>query len=188
MKRWGIYISLFVLMASVFGCTDERLVNDTSGEIKVTGTVDTPSRTSYAVGETAVSVTWAMNDKIGLLTDEQPEALCYQAVSEGKQTDFQPLDNSLEGEVGDDVYAYYPYHSSYSPKVSYPYAPLPYMFGQNYREGLPDPNLDFMYAKGQIQGGALNLHFSHLFAFLKLNIRTELLQMPKGCLSIRRNL
>lgn len=55
MKRWGIYISLFVLMASVFGCTDERLVNDTSGEIKVTGTVDTPSRTSYAVGETAVS-------------------------------------------------------------------------------------------------------------------------------------
>lgn len=36
MKRWGIYISLFVLMASVFGCTDERLVNDTSGEIKVT--------------------------------------------------------------------------------------------------------------------------------------------------------
>ena len=53
MKRWGIYISLFVLMASVFSCTDERLVNDTGGEIKVTGTVDTPSRTSYTVGETA---------------------------------------------------------------------------------------------------------------------------------------
>ena len=75
MKRWGIYISLFVLMASVFSCTDERLVNDTGGEIKVTGTVDTPSRTSYTVGETAVSVTWAMNDEIGLLTGKQPECL-----------------------------------------------------------------------------------------------------------------
>ena len=182
MKRWGIYISLFVLMASVFSCTDERLVNDTGGEIKVTGTVDTPSRTSYTVGETAVSVTWAMNDEIGLLTEEQPGALCYKAVSEGKQTDFQPVNNSLEGEAGDDVYAYYPYHPYYSPKVSYPYAPLPYLFVQNYQDGFPDPTSDFMYAKGQIQGGELNLHFSHLFAYLKLNIRTELLQNAKGLL------
>ena len=180
MKRWGIYISLFVLMASVFSCTDERLVNDTGGEIKVTGTVDTPSRTSYTVGETAVSVTWAMNDEIGLLTGKQPETLRYKAVSEGKQADFQPVNNSLEGEAGDDVYAYYPYHSYYSPQVSYPYVPLPYLFGQSYQDGLPDPNLDFMYAKGQIQGGAVNLHFSHLFAYLKLNIRTELLQNARG--------
>lgn len=180
MKRWGIYISLFVLMASVFSCTDERLVNDTGGKIKVTGTVDTPSRTSYTVGETAVSVTWAMNDEIGLLTGKQPETLRYKAVSEGKQTDFQPVNNSLEGEAGDDVYAYYPYHSYYSPQVSYPYVPLPYLFGQSYQDGLPDPNLDFMYAKGQIQGGAVNLHFSHLFAYLKLNIRTELLQNARG--------
>ena len=181
MKKIGYYLGVLLLVWTVFGCTDEKLFNSAGGDLLVTGTVDTPTRTSYAVGETAVTVSWAMNDKIGLLTEEQSDALCYKATSDGKQTDFVAENTVLEGTDGQDVYAYYPYNG-YNSDVTYPYAPLPYLFGQSYMDGLPDPNSDFMYAKGQIRNGALSLHFSHLFAYLKLNIRTELLQDAQGLL------
>lgn len=180
MKKTGYYLGLLLLVWTVFSCTDEQFVGDSGGNIRVTGTVDTPSRTSYTVGETSVSVSWKMNDEIGLLTEDYPGVLCYQAASDGKETDFMPVAAALEGADGQDVYAYYPY-SRYG-NVVYPYAPLPYLFGQNYRDGLPDPATDFMYAQGKISHGELNLHFSHLFAFLKLNIRTELLQNARGLL------
>lgn len=180
MKKTGYYLGLLLLVWTVFSCTDEQFVGDSGGNIRVTGTVDTPSRTSYTVGETSVSVSWKMNDEIGLLTEDYPDVLCYQAASDGKETDFMPVAAALEGADGQDVYAYYPY-SRYG-NVVYPYAPLPYLFGQNYRDGLPDPATDFMYAQGKISHGELNLHFSHLFAFLKLNIRTELLQNARGLL------
>lgn len=178
MKKTGYYLGLLLLVWTVFSCTDEQFVGDSGGNIRVTGTVDTPSRTSYTVGETSVSVSWKMNDEIGLLTEDYPDVLCYQAASDGKETDFMPVAAALEGADGQDVYAYYPY-SRYG-NVVYPYAPLPYLFGQNYRDGLPDPATDFMYAQGKISHGELNLHFKHLFAFLKLNIRTELLKDAKG--------
>lgn len=178
MKKTGYYLGLLLLVWTVFSCTDEQFVSDSGGNIRVTGTVDTPSRTSYTVGETSVSVSWKMNDEIGLLTEDYPDVLCYQAASDGKETDFMPVAAALEGADGQDVYAYYPY-SRYG-NVVYPYAPLPYLFGQNYRDGLPDPATDFMYAQGKISHGELNLHFKHLFAFLKLNIRTELLKDAKG--------
>lgn len=178
MKKTGYYLGLLLLVWTVFSCTDEQFVGDSGGNIRVTGTVDTPSRTSYTVGETSVSVSWKMNDEVGLLTEDYPDVLCYQAASDGKETDFMPVAAALEGADGQDVYAYYPY-SRYG-NVVYPYAPLPYLFGQNYRDGLPDPATDFMYAQGKISHGELNLHFKHLFAFLKLNIRTELLKDAKG--------
>lgn len=178
MKRLVNYIGLIGLIIAVLGCTDEKLFNSTDGDIRVTGTVDVPTRTSYSVGETAVSVSWAVNDEIGLLTEKQPAVLCYKATSDGKQTDFVPVNTTLGGTDGQDVYAYYPYE--YNSNITYPYVPLPYIFGQNYRNGIPDPDTDFMYAKGQIRNGTLNLHFSHLFAYLKLNIRTELLKDAQG--------
>ena len=178
MKKTGYYLGLLLLVWTVFSCTDEQFVGDSGGNIRVTGTVDTPSRTSYTVGETSVSVSWKMNDEVGLLTEDCPDVLCYQAASDGKETDFVPVAAALEGADGQDVYAYYPY-SRYG-NVVYPYVPLPYLFGQNYRDGLPDPATDFMYAQGKISHGELNLHFKHLFAFLKLNIRTELLKNAQG--------
>lgn len=183
MRKTGFCLRLLLLVGIISGCTDEKIFRDTEGDIRVTGQFEASTKTAYAVGEEAVSVSWVKDDQIGLLTENQPEALCYKALSDGKQTDFTPENIKLEGQGGEDVYAYYPYDPyNTNTSVSYPYAPLPYIFGQNYRDGLPDPNLDFMYAKGQILNGELNLHFSHVFSFLKLNIRTELLKEAQGLL------
>lgn len=179
MKRLMNYISILLLAGIVFGCTDEQLFHNSSGELSVTGSVESSTRTNYAVGDKAVTVSWAGGDKIGLFTADQSDAMCYQATAEGKQTDFTPVDMRLENEEGTEVYAYYPYEES---DASYPLAPLPYLFGQNYHEGMPDPDLDFMYAKGEIKESSLNLDFRHMFAFLKLNIRTELLKDAQGLL------
>ena len=190
MKRLVNYIGILLLVWAACGCTDEQIVGNAGAELCVTGKIDTPSssRTSYAVGEEAVTVSWAAGDRIGLFSESQPAAMAYQAASAGKQTDFMPESTRLKREEGTEVYAYYPcdYYTS-----TYPYATLPDLFAQNYSGGLPaqnysgglpDPDMDFMYAKGEIKDGMLNLDFAHSFAFLKVNIRTELLEDAAGLL------
>lgn len=181
MKKLMNYIGILLLVWAACGCTDEQIAGNAGAELRVTGKIDTPSssRTSYAVGEDAVTVSWAAGDRIGLFSESQPAAMAYQAASAGKQTDFMPESTRLKREEGTEVYAYYPcdYYTS-----TYPYATLPDLFAQNYSGGLPDPDMDFMYAKGEIKDGMLNLDFAHSFAFLKVNIRTELLEDAAGLL------
>lgn len=182
MKRWMNYIAIALLAGIVYGCTEENISGKAGTEIQVTGNVGGQSRTAYSVGEGSVYVSWVAGDKIGLFSEGQPDQMCYQAVASGKRSDFMPEGSRLDRTEGDSVYAYYPYSDSYSGSVAagYPYAPLPYLFGQNYNNGLPAPESDFMYAKGEIRDGVLDLDFKHLFAFLKLNIRTELLKEAQG--------
>ena len=181
MKKLMNYIGILLLVWAACGCTDEQIAGNAGAELRVTGKIDTPSssRTSYAVGEDAVTVSWAAGDRIGLFSESQPAAMAYQAASAGKQVDFMPETTRLKPEDGTEVYAYYPcdYYTS-----TYPYATLPDLFAQNYSGGLPDPDMDFMYAKGEIKDGMLNLDFAHSFAFLKVNIRTELLEDAAGLL------
>lgn len=182
MKKLMNYIGILLLVWTVCSCTDEQVISNVGTELRVTGKIDTPSssRTSYAVGEEAVTVSWAAGDRIGLFSESQPAAMAYQAASAGKQVDFMPETTRLKPEDGTEVYAFYPYN--YYTDITYPHAPLPYLSGQNYNGGLPDPNTDFMYAKGEIKEGRLSFDFAHLFAFLKVNVRTELLQDAQGLL------
>lgn len=181
MKKLMNYIGILLLVWTVCSCIDEQVISNVGTELRVTGKIDTPSssRTSYAVGEEAVTVSWAAGDRIGLFSESQPAAMAYQAASAGKQVDFMPETTRLKPEEGTEVYAFYPcdYYTS-----TYPYATLPDLFAQNYSGGLPDPDMDFMYAKGEIKDGMLNLDFAHSFAFLKVNIRTELLKDAAGLL------
>lgn len=181
MKKLMNYIGILLLVWTVCSCIDEQVISNVGTELRVTGKIDTPSssRTSYAVGEEAVTVSWAAGDRIGLFSESQPAAMAYQAASAGKQVDFMPEGTCLQPEEGTEVYAFYPcdYYTS-----TYPYATLPDLFAQNYSGGLPDPDMDFMYAKGEIKDGMLNLDFAHSFAFLKVNIRTELLKDAAGLL------
>ena len=178
MKKLVNYISIALLTWIAFGCTDEQIVNHTGTELRVTGEIESPSRTIYTETDKAVTVSWAVGDRIGLFSEEQPEAMAYQASSEGKQTEFTPESIRLKKKEGTEAYAFYPF--DYYTDITYPYAPLPYLFGQNYNGGLPDPTADFMYAKATVENGMLELDFTHLFAFLKVNIRTELLKDAQG--------
>ena len=178
MKKLVNYISIALLTWIAFGCTDEQIVNHTGTELRVTGEIESPSRTIYTETDKAVTVSWAAGDRIGLFSEEQPEAMAYQAASEGKQTEFTPESIRLKKKEGTEAYAFYPF--DYYTDITYPYAPLPYLFGQNYNGGLPDPTADFMYAKATVENGMLELDFTHLFAFLKVNIRTKLLKDAQG--------
>lgn len=179
MKQLIKYLGILLLTGILYNCTDENIFRNAETDLRITGEVSTSSRTEYTVGEEALSVSWTTEDKIGLFTSKQPDALCYQAIAAGKQAEFAAQGNALGKEEKNEVYAYYPYQES---SLSYPYAPLPYIFGQNYHNGLPDPAIDFMYAKSEILDNAVNFRFTHLFAFLKINIRTELLKDAQGLL------
>lgn len=177
MKQLIKYLGILLLTGILYNCTDENIFRNAETDLHITGEVSTSSRTEYTVGEEALSVSWTTEDKIGLFTSKQPDALCYQAIAAGKQAEFVAQGNALGKEEKNEVYAYYPYQES---SLSYPYAPLPYIFGQNYHNDLPDPAIDFMYAKSEILDNAVNFRFTHLFAFLKINIRTELLKDAQG--------
>lgn len=177
MKQLIKYLGILLLTGILYNCTDENIFKNAETDLRITGEVSTSSRTEYTVGEKALSVSWTTEDKIGLFTSKQPDALCYQAIAAGKQAEFVAEGNALHKEENSEVYAYYPCQDL---ECSYPFAPLPYLFGQNYYNGLPDPASDFMYAKSEIHDNAVNLRFTHLFAFLKINIRTELLKDAQG--------
>lgn len=179
MKQLIKYLGILLLTGILYNCTDENIFRNAETDLRITGEVSTSSRTEYTVGEEALSVSWTTEDKIGLFTSKQPDALCYQAIAAGKQAEFVAQGNALGKEEKSEVYAYYPYQES---SLSYPYAPLPYIFGQNYHNDLLDPAIDFMYAKSEILDNAVNFRFTHLFAFLKINIRTELLKDAQGLL------
>ena len=83
MKKLVNYISIALLTWIAFGCTDEQIVNHTGTELRVTGEIESPSRTIYTETDKAVTVSWAAGDRIGLFSEEQPEAMAYQAASEG---------------------------------------------------------------------------------------------------------
>lgn len=179
MKQLIKYLGILLLTGILYNCTDENIFRNAETDLRITGEVSTSSRTEYTVGEEALNVSWTTEDKIGLFTSKQPDALCYQAIAAGKQAEFVAQGNALGKEEKSEVYAYYPYQES---SLSYPYAPLPYIFGQNYHNDLLDPAIDFMYAKSEILDNAVNFRFTHLFAFLKINIRTELLKDAQGLL------
>ena len=85
MKKLMNYIGILLLVWAACGCTDEQIAGNAGAELRVTGKIDTPSssRTSYAVGEEAVTVSWAAGDRIGLFSESQPAAMAYQAASAG---------------------------------------------------------------------------------------------------------
>ena len=177
MKKIQNYIGLFLLVWTIVGCTDEKMFGDDGG-FRVIGNLDTPSRTEYEVGDGKVTVTWAADDAIGLFTDTQTSLLEYKATSSGKQVSFAPAGQRLNQQEGKEVYAFYPYKQT---TIDYPKMQLPKL-NQEYSEGLPSAKCDLMYAKGQIAGDELVLNFKHLFAFIKLNIKTELLKGSYGIL------
>lgn len=179
MKNIRIYINLLLFVFTLFSsCTNEDVVKPSNGDLRVIGRMnETSSKTGYQVDEDKVSVIWLMNDKIGIFTDGQTSLMPYQATSSGKQTDFIPVDTRLEPIEGKDVYAFYPFVQS---DTVFPYIPLPGGYSQEYTSGLPSVEDDLMYAKGKIIGNELVFNFKHLFSFIKLNIKSEVLKGAEG--------
>lgn len=175
MSKLGYFVSLILLTVSAISCKDEKLVGETIGNIRVTGIFESVSRTSYETGDKAVSVSWVKNDRIGVFSGRCPDVFEYKAVSDGKQTDFIPEGEGIEAGEGEEVCAYYPFQPEALANNEYPEIPLPYLLVQNYNNGAIDPEADVMYAEGKVNNNELMLHFSHLFSFIKLDIKSTIL-------------
>lgn len=182
MKKY-IYPIISMLLGIVFiiGCSDEEMVRTVEG-VRVTASIasETPEgRTVYEQGENSVSVSWAASDAIGIMSVRQSDALKYVATTGGKTTDFLPAGASLKEQEGEEIVAFYPFEENQT-EMNYPYVVLREMSNQYYNGEQMRPESDFMLAKGTVNEGQLHLQFKHLFAFLRITIRTELIKDSWG--------
>lgn len=144
-------------------CTDEPLMETGQG-LRITGHMDSGSRTTFIQDGNVTHTHWEEGDRIGLYTDKQTN-LRYQALSGGATTEFQSTAETLEREEGGKVWAYYPYKSSSEDLVS-----LPYTLSIESDKDVPV----FLYSDATIRGLDVNFQFKHLFAYLRITVSAEL--------------
>lgn len=170
-----LYYLLPLLMVLLVGCSDRDVVENT-GAVRIIGGLQS-SRTTFVEDNSVTHVVWKQGDVIGLFANGQ-ENVEYGAQSSASQTEFKALVEPLEVTEGSKVTAYYPYRGTGGNPS------LPYSSFQSYKQLASD--LDFIYASGTVKGNEVFLQFKHVFAFLKITLKTELLADRKeGGLFIR---
>ncbi len=157
----------------MMGCAEE-IVDPSSmlEDIRVTaGFADT--KTTFVDEGDVIHVEWNKGDAIGLYTSGQ-QNLEYQAVSSGSTAEFTNVSKKLNASESGTVYAYYPYHSGSEDihKIV-----LPGIIGQDYTLG--SGMYDFVYAAGRPDGNEVSFQFEHVYAFLKIAVPLELLNLEK---------
>ena len=174
MRKTLSYIATFLLVGMVASCTDEVIINDVAQELRITAGIGDQSRVTFIHGDEVTKTHWKTNDKIGLYTSNQSN-ISYQALSDGKSSEFKPSSNTtLKSEEGKSVKAYYPY----SAKTSGKEAPLPYTISRKESDGIAA----FMYSESTVTDGKVNLAFKHAFAYLKVTVSVNQIKdkMPSG--------
>lgn len=180
MKRtkYGICYCLLILLC--IGCVDEEMVKREQGEVLVTGSLaGSDTRVVYTDNETSVSTTWKVEDAIGLSTRAQSN-LKYLAQTDGTTTEFSAAsaDHLLHAAEGETVYAYYPYTTN---QTQYEVSGedgstvcLPDLSLQYRSQGLD--GYDFIHATGTLTDNSCALQFKHLFTFLKIRLKADLMK------------
>ena len=174
MRKTLSYIATLLLVGMVASCTDEVIINDVAQELRITADIGDQSRVTFIHGDEVTKTHWKTNDKIGLYTSNQSN-ISYQALSDGKSSEFKPSSNTtLKSEEGKSVKAYYPY----SAKTSGKEAPLPYTISRKESDG----TAAFMYSESTVTDGKVNLAFKHVFAYLKVTVSVNQIKdkMPSG--------
>ena len=174
MRKTLSYIATLLLVGMVASCTDEVIINDVAQELRITADIGDQSRVTFIHGDEVTKTHWKTNDKIGLYTSNQSN-ISYQALSDGKSSEFKPSSNTtLKSEEGKSVKAYYPYSSKTSGKE----APLPYTISRKESDG----TAAFMYSESTVTDGKVNLAFKHAFAYLKVTVSVNQIKdkMPSG--------
>lgn len=175
MKKKLSYIAVLLSIWTATSCTDEVIINEQPQELRVTAGVDGQSRVTFVDGNGVTKTHWKTNDKIGLYTSSQ-ENVSYQALSDGKFSEFKPSNStSITSEEGKKVKAYYPYNSNAAVNE----VPLPYTIAYKASDGTPS----FMYSESTITDNELKFAFQHVFAYLKVTVSSKQIKenMPSGC-------
>ena len=165
MKKSFLYLLGLIAIMAV-SCTEDAIVEQSSGELRITGSLASDSRTTFVEGDGVIETHWNVGDYVGFFSDELINVR-YKSITTGKTTEFQKdTDKELNNEDGKLVYAYYPYNF-FNPTEGDSIR-LPYSIEYNRNTLIP-----FLYGQAQIENNELNFQFRHLFAFLKIVISTR---------------
>lgn len=166
MKNILIYWTAMLAFLCV-SCIDEPFMNDDQA-LRITGNLDTGSRTTFIQDGNVTHTHWVEGDQIGLYTDQQTNLLC-RALSSGSITEFMEGTEKLERTEGGKVWAYYPYERRNDGFISLHTLAMP--------SDRPVPVL--LYADATITGQNVNFQFKHYFAYLKITVSAELFRKLK---------
>ena len=165
----NIWIFLASMLVFLYSCTDEPLINNTQS-LRITGYLDTDSRTVLIQEGNITHTHWVEEDMIGIYTDKQTN-LPYKALSGGTTTEFVGVTETLERTEGNKAIAYYPYASGNKNMIS-----LPYTTSFNSTEPVPV----FLYSDATINGQQVNFKFKHYFAYLRITVTAEMFRSFKN--------
>lgn len=175
MKR--IFNSVFLILSVLvmLNCTDDKSPFAGSDEFRVIANLENSSRTKHELENNSVKVSWCKDDAIGLFTSNDTTLLEYRAEYDGSQTSLIPINSMIFPNEDGEIFAFYPYSEHNNSNIIFPD-----MSSQNYVTEETLSYIDFVYAKGKISSYQLSLNFKHLFSFIKLNIKSELLRDSEG--------
>jgi hypothetical protein len=175
MKKYLQLVLVGILAVSLYACRDYLELSITDGDVRIVAELSQPSsRTEYAEDNGVVHVSWKMDDAIGIFTPTQKN-LKYRAASNGASADLIAVDEKINVQDGDTIFAYYPYFEQATAE-HWEYGLEDWELGKldcslyYQNPGTPISKLDYMYATGVVKDGKVDLQFQHMFAFLKVRL------------------
>ena len=178
MKKLHYSIICVLSALTLAACQDDLTQVDDNGLTESTPLIvrgslagGTDSRTSYTVGESSISCAWDEGDQIALVSERTTTPVVYAATTDGTDTEFEAVSAGVAAADGEMAYAYYPIVDDGG---SYSGVTLPTLCDQSYSgESFVPSTFDFIYSSATATDGVLEFSFSHLFAFLHVNIATN---------------
>ena len=160
MKNKLFHLVLTLLVLATASCTDEAIINENQ-TLRISGGISADSRTTFVHGEEWTRTHWVAEDAIGLYTGNQSN-VAYKATSgDSSTTEFVPSGSeSIDGEEGQQVTAYYPYSSNATGDE----VPVPYTVAMVSDQPAPA----FLLGEGTVSNNEVNLKFKHLYAYIKI--------------------
>lgn len=150
-------------------CSDEAIFTEQGKGLIVEGYISSKeaTRTTYKEDGKTLSVGWAASDTIGLIPAGSGRQYAYVAEESEGTTRFTPVSEEIPKGEGQIVYAYYPYNRESVDENSIR------LLRTDFQEYNKIEEMDAMIADGKIENGRLTLKFHHLFAFLKIKLKTS---------------
>lgn len=170
------FLGSIIMALLLWGCSEEKWIMDVDEEIQVVGSF-VESRIAHQDVGNGIRTEWVIGDEIALITPKQG-VLKYVATSSGGNVKFKPAtsDDYLKYNSTDTIYAIYPYTDIVVGNDVY-LSTLSYYYEQYKYQSFPDS--DVLVSSARVDNGTLNLNFKHIYTFVEISLKRELLKFQE---------
>lgn len=170
------FLGSIIMALLLWGCSEEKWIMDVDEEIQVVGSF-VESRIAHQDVGNGIRTEWVTGDEIALITPKQG-VLKYVATSSGGNVKFKPAtsDDYLKYNSTDTIYAIYPYTDIVVGNDVY-LSTLSYYYEQYKYQSFPDS--DVLVSSARVDNGTLNLNFKHIYTFVEISLKRELLKFQE---------